>query len=83
MKESEWDGNLCLRVIGADAGCSQFDNISELGDGFGRRLGGLGQLVLTRSSSRHKHLGVLYQGFGRLQDIFPGSRKGQKRKKIS
>ena len=63
--------DLCLGVIRADAGSPQFDHICELGNGFGRRLGCLRQLVLTRGCSRHQHLCVLDQSFGCLQYVFP------------
>lgn len=67
--------NLCLRVIRANAGSTQFDHICELGNGLGRRLSSLCQLLLTGSCAGHQHLCVLNQSFSRLQNVFPETEK--------
>lgn len=60
--------HLCLRVLRTHTGRSQFDHLSELGDGLGWGLGGLGQFLLAGRSTSNQQLGVLHQRLGCLQD---------------
>lgn len=66
--------HLCLGVLRAHAGRSQFDHLSELGDGLGGGLGSLGQLFLAGRGSGDQQLGVLHQRLGCLQDALPEGR---------
>lgn len=66
--------HLCLRALWTHTGGSQFDHLSQLGDGLGRGVGSLGQFLLARCGSSNQQLGVLHQRFGRLQDALPGGR---------
>lgn len=66
--------HLCLWAFRTHAGGSQFDHLCQLGDGFGRGVGSLGQFLLAGCGSSNQQLGVLHQGFGCLQDALPGGR---------
>lgn len=68
--------HLCLRALCTHTGGSQFDHLSQLGDGLGRGVGSLGQFLLARCGSSNQQLGVLHQRFGCLQDALPGGRGG-------
>lgn len=63
--------HLCLGALRAHAGRSQFDHLSELGDGLGWGLGRLGQFLLAGCCSSNQQLGVLHQRLGCLQDALP------------
>ena len=63
--------HLCLRVLRTHTGRSQFDHLSELGDGLGWGLGGLGQFLLAGRGTSDQQLSVLHQRLGCLQDALP------------
>lgn len=66
---------LGLWVFRTKAGSTQFDHISQFGDGEHRGLGSLGQFLLTGSGTGHQQLGVFHQSLGCLQDVFSVHRK--------
>lgn len=66
---------LSLWVFRTQAGRSLFDHICQFGNSGHRRLGSLGQSLLTGSSTRNQQLGVLHESLGRLQNAF--SEKGK------
>lgn len=74
VREVLFFNHLCLWAFRAHAGGSQFDHLCQLGDGFGRGVGSLGQFLLAGCGSSNQQLGVLHQGFGCLQDALPGGR---------
>lgn len=65
------EGYLGFGVLSPQAGRAQLHHLGQFGDGGDGGLRRLSQLLLTCPRPRHQQLGVLHQGFGRLQYVLP------------